>query len=293
MITKLTPEQEALLEKEPEIWLAHAYSTEPCDRAKAEAAAAGLYTIAGYNPPEKFVWVDSPLAAETYLNERLNQPKGTHNDTSTWGSQEAYWVGYYSFVRDKLGVEFDKKDSDDLDVWIEYVKQCFWTFNYDEECILSERPTALHVNEERKLHNPDGPAVAFKDGFKLFYINGINVPEYIATTPGDELDVLKVLAETNVDVRREGLKKISLERVEAATNAKVLDTKKDPSKPWVDYTLLDMDFKDDKVRKVLKMFNPSAKAYHYERVEDDITTVNDALAFRDGEEVYVEPQILT
>lgn len=77
------------------------------------------------------------------------------------------------------------------------------------------------------------------------------------------------------------------------TNAKLLDSWK-KNKPGFNYELYEMDFKDGKIRKILKMENPSLKdVYHYERVENNITTCRDALAWRMGLKIYEEPKELT
>jgi hypothetical protein len=75
MINSLTPEQEELLSIYHDRWLSIGTSTEPADRARAEAAISGLYRLAGKEPPP-FVWVDSPLAAVrllTYIQEFENK----------------------------------------------------------------------------------------------------------------------------------------------------------------------------------------------------------------------------
>ena len=61
-IEKLTPDQEAALPAVRDEWLAIGLSTEPADRAEAEAGVAEAYRAAGMEPPEIVVWVDSPMA---------------------------------------------------------------------------------------------------------------------------------------------------------------------------------------------------------------------------------------
>jgi hypothetical protein len=61
-LERLTSEQEALLPVVRDEWLAHGLSTEPADRAKAEAGVAAAYREAGLEPPRIIVWLDSPFA---------------------------------------------------------------------------------------------------------------------------------------------------------------------------------------------------------------------------------------
>jgi len=48
--------------------------------------------------------------------------------------------------------------------------------------VCSERPLVINKNTEGKLHCLTGPACAFRDGWKLYYINGI----HIAPKPTDQ-----------------------------------------------------------------------------------------------------------
>lgn len=52
-ITKMTPEQEARLER--------GMSTEPMDRERVQKAIAGMYQEMGKPPPETVLYLQSPL----------------------------------------------------------------------------------------------------------------------------------------------------------------------------------------------------------------------------------------
>ena len=61
-IEALTPEQEARLPEFREKWRAIAMSTEPADRSRTEEAIERAYQCAGFKPPKRVVWGDSPSA---------------------------------------------------------------------------------------------------------------------------------------------------------------------------------------------------------------------------------------
>jgi hypothetical protein len=48
---------------------------------------------------------------------------------------------------------------------------------YEHAAILSDRPAEIHVNERHLLHREDGPAVVYRDGWKIYAWNGKAVPE--------------------------------------------------------------------------------------------------------------------
>lgn len=291
-IEELTPEQTKQLDEYYEKWLKIGLCTDSADKPRAEKAIKRMYEILKVDAPE-FVWVASPAAAEDYINEQTGKPKTNYNGTSFWGSQDSYWIAYYLFGRN-LGVEYEKEDNEVLDLWAEVAQSATWFYPYEKAVVICDRPEEVHFNAAEQLHKEGGPAVKFRDNWGFWSLNGISVPQYIAETPATELDTQKVLGETNVDTRREGLRRIPLDRVIKDTNAKTLDSWKDANiGKWCDYVLYDMDFKDGKVRRVLQMMNPSVGVLHFERVEDNINTVKDALAFQDSEEVYEQPVVLT
>lgn len=296
-IEKLTLKQEEHLKEFRNSWFKIGISTEPANRKIAEDAIGKFYDKIKKTRP-LFIWCDSPLIAELIINldkdpkslDLGNEAKLSFTGTWFWGSQESYWISFYLFCSE-IGVKYKEKDLETLNLWAEIAKSCTWFYPFEKKCLICERPQEIHMNEKEKLHKDGGPAVRFKDGFSVYSLNGIRVPEYLALTQGPDLDTLKVIGEKNVDVRREGLRKIPLERIIKDTRAKELDIWKDDSKSWCDYVLYDMDFKDGKIRRVLKMKNPSVlDSIHFERVEDDIKTVKQALAWRNGQEDYLNPK---
>lgn len=61
MLERLTPEQERLLSVVRDEWLRVGLSTEPADRAGAEAGVRLAYQTAGLPSPRAVIWLDSPL----------------------------------------------------------------------------------------------------------------------------------------------------------------------------------------------------------------------------------------
>jgi hypothetical protein len=49
--------------------------------------------------------------------------------------------------------------------------------------IFSERPTELHFHDQQFLHNADGAAIVYRDGFRMYVWNGNAVPERWITEP--------------------------------------------------------------------------------------------------------------
>ena len=200
------------------------------------------------------------------------------------------WTGFYDFVLNEL---FEDRISEfkDFIAYLEAIKQVHVFLPYKDIVFISDRPTGLEVNKQGRLHSDLKPALHYSDGYSLFYLNGVRMPKELVLTKGEDLKTLEAIGEKNIDVRREALKKIPLEKIIKDTKAKVLDEWKNDANLWCDYVLYDMDFQDGKIRRVLKMKNPSVPdTVHFERVEDDIRKVKQALAWRNGQEDYLKPK---
>jgi len=152
------------------------------------------------------------------------------------------------------------------------------------------RILTLKYNPNYQLHCEDGPALVATIQVKgeeevreWYFLNGVEVTKGIVLTPAEELDPYILIKTANAEVRREIVRKIGIERVCKALDAKVIDRKGD-------YELLLLDLGDGRRRPYLKMRNPSLGVYHIEGVHPDCSTVVEALRWRNGSEL--EPEVL-
>ena len=158
---------------------------------------------------------------------------------------------------------------------------CYWVTRTE---VFALRRPELYVDAEGRLHADGRAAVAWPDGARLYALHGVLVPAEIALTPGSELNPRLVVRERNVEVRRELVRKIGLERLLVALGAKSVDKRGD-------YELLMLELGDGRARPFLKMRNPSVPVWHVEGVHPDCRTVAEALAWRNGTDV--PPSVLT
>jgi hypothetical protein len=182
-IEKLTPEQEAKIPEYLETYLKIGLSTEPCDKAKAEAAITASYEYQKMAKPE-FVWVDSPFQGAVVAAQMA---KGSEDVTlaeirdqankASYGSFEAYWVSFYAFIAEQLPVQKDNL----IDIVKDIVMNCgvYWTF--DDLVVICDKPTAIHM-KDKKLHNPNGLALEYKNGDGIFALEGVRYPSLLEMT---------------------------------------------------------------------------------------------------------------
>lgn len=250
--------------------------------------------------PEEIVFVDSPEAAIAIVAKSQNKlPKELASEVRFMGLW-TWWVAYYwaaiNLLGETDGVEQDLID--DLNEYEKITKLMHAILPCEKICFVIEYPKVVSLlNDDLdsfKLHREEGLAVEYGDGTGFAWLHGVEVPDWIATTKAGKLSIQKLLAETNVDIRREGLRRVPVERLLKKTKAKLLDKEKDlkKGKHW-DYALFDMDLGDSKKRIFLRMFDVASGGYPVERVDDNNKTVLQALAWRDDEDVYLPPVVRT
>ena len=184
------------------------------------------------------------------------------------GQFEGWWLAFYEALRDHC--EFEK-----LAGLIEVAESCAFAWTFPDVVVFSAPPVEIHRNAEGQLHCETGPAVKFADGWGVWALNGVRLTQEIVETPASELDPKLVTTTENAEWRREIVRKIGIERICEALNAKSVD--KDG-----EYELLMLTLGDRRQRPYLKMRNPSIGVFHIEGVSPECRTVQQALNFRNG-----------
>jgi hypothetical protein len=181
------------------------------------------------------------------------------------------FAGWYSFLK-HISVEFNKETCTDV---VDFCEETMFGIPYRSIYIASEKPVEVHW-KNRLLHNDNGPAIRFRDGYSYYALNGVRVDRKIVETPANELDPELAIREGNVEVRMEIIRKIGIERFIYKLGAETIDK-------WEDYELLDLSehFRNIRIMpRYLKMKNPSTGTWHVEGVPPRIKTCKEALEWR-------------
>ena len=194
----------------------------------------------------------------------------------------AGWFSFYEFMKNEMGVSFTNEKEYNT------IKDCQkygMVFPLDELCIVCQRPSAIKKNENG-LHCPDGPALSYNGDNEIYALNGVSMPKEYVLTAAENITAEMVMKETNIEIRRELLRKVGIERLLNDLPHKVLDT-------VGNYELYSLDLSDElKNCKYLKMTNPSVGCFHLEGIEPSINTVEEALKWRNNN-MFVDAEILT
>lgn len=196
-----------------------------------------------------------------------------------------FWAGFFAFYdyfKYELGIKFDN------DTEYESLKRCQpygMVFPLDNICIVCQPPTVLKKNANG-LHCTNGPAVSYNGDNEIYALNGVIMSKEYIMTPGEQITPETILKESNVEIRRELFRKVGIERVMDKLPHKLLD-KRD------NYELFSIAISDEvKDARYLKMTNPSIGCFHMEGVAPQISTVNEALEWR-NQNFFTDAEILT
>ena len=200
-IESLTPEQIAKFPEYVRKWTDIGLSTKPADRPMAEKAIKAMYSQAGMQEP-KIVWCSSPfskgIARALLINAKLWDSVRDSVWDSGYGQHDANWIGFYDFFRNetKLVIETEKLSALTL-----LTQSAGWFIPHEHICFVSERHNILNRDNRGRLHSIDAPACAYPDGYAIYAVHGVRVPEYVVMRP-NEITVEKIESETNAEVRR-------------------------------------------------------------------------------------------
>lgn len=312
MIDKLTPQQKKQIPIYRDKWLEIGLSTDRINQKKAKENFIGFNKVVLGNKEQPiFIFMDSPLTgwfATLLLYAYFNKVGDIESQvwSQVWSQVRSqvesqvrsqvkdfvfpylagnFWAGYfgfYDFCNRVLGIQFQTQKEWDLLLKTSDVNLIY---PFKEFVVISQKPTNIKI-KNNVLHNESGASVKYADGFELYSLNGVRISKELVMTPAEKLDPHLIVKETNAEVRREIVRKIGIERVCQKLGSKTLESR------W-GYELLTLDLGDNRTRPYLKMINPSTGTYHLEGIEPSITTVEQALAWRNGEKKFEEPLILT
>lgn len=231
-IDKLTPEQEAMIPVYLNQCLEAGLSTEPVNRPLVEKLVVEVYEERGLTPPKRFHWGDSPYAISMMQKEM----SGAEAQVPLMrGGMDLDWLGFYGFLTEVLGLEWDGN----LKPHLELARNSGWWMPFEEDVFLSDRPRVLKRDAENNLHCEDGPAIAYADGWELYFWHGTSIPkEWIMDKKN--VDVSLALTWQNIEQRRCLAEIIGWEKVLDQLNPTTIDKDEDPQIG----TLVEVDLPD-------------------------------------------------
>jgi hypothetical protein len=207
------------------------------------------------------------------------------------GMFSANLFAFYDYFKYECGIQYEKDF--EYEVWKQTSRLGNMYNIFDVEgaanvCIISEKPIAVHLNANNVIHKDGGPAVEYAGhgDIKVFALNGVVVPQWLAETHSSKIDVARIKEITNADVKAEFIRKVGVERL--LNLGKKVDSYENYNNDWwtrSQYELWDMSsiFEGIPYAPHVKMLNQTVPGvWHVEAVSPDCKTLEDALNERLG-----------
>lgn len=126
---------------------------------------------------------------------------------------------------ERIGVPIKK--SEHLHAYIAYAKSSGVGYFYPGFAFVSDRPEQICKDDDGLLHNEEGPALRFRDGYSVHCWHGRNVPSKWIEDKAN-LSPLEVLACENVEQRAAGCAIIGMVKMLDSLKHKIIDSHEDP-----------------------------------------------------------------
>lgn len=309
-IEKLTEEQAAKMPEYVNKWIKIGTNTDRLDQVSTKKTVDNFRNLIGKVVDVPLLIVDNPLEAwvacclteqsvkfEDLKSEIVKVFNGNPDKrvipkaTLPWqtGSFFASTFSFYDFMFEEVGVELDQELWANYKAW-EATSNIGCIYPLDTLTVVSQKPTEIHLNENNVLHKEGGPALTYAGlgNIKIFSLNGVRVPEWLAVTESEKIDLNQYNDITNADVRAEFVRKMGIESF--LDKGKMIDSylnyDKQTHEWWhkSEYQLVDMScmFSGLDYAPYIKMTNQTTGIYHMEGVSRACRTVGDALKERFG-----------
>ena len=167
------------------------------------------------------LWASLETSLETSLGDSLGDSKIVPQYTYWLGQQDLYWIAFYKFCAE-IGVQFDPDAAEKLDIMHEISMSCMWWYPRDGLIIACERPQMLQTDDQKRLHNDHGPAISFRDGWKIYAVHGARMPAWVFEQP-EKLTIAAIHVETNTEVQRVMIERFGWDRYATECGAEIVD----------------------------------------------------------------------
>jgi hypothetical protein len=139
---------------------------------------------------------------------------------SGYGSHDANWLGFYDFFRQELGLI---NQTEKLQGLTELAKNGGWFLPHAEICWVSERHSVLQRDTRGRLHSLTDAAVSYPDGWKIYAVHGVRVPEYVILNP-EKITIEIIEKENNSEIKRIMIDRFGQDRYLKESGATLINT---------------------------------------------------------------------
>jgi hypothetical protein len=133
-----------------------------------------------------------------------------------YGQHDADWLSFYDYFAEVCGLNAQTAKLEGLRA---LAQSAGWFWPHEHICWVCERQSGVYLDDQGRIHNETGLAVAFPDGWGVYAIHGVRVPEYVIMRP-EEITVADIQGERNTEIRRIKLDRYGADRYLVDSGAK-------------------------------------------------------------------------
>jgi len=182
-------------------------------RKRSEAEALYKRTLGRIPLPP----VDPEVACQALVDDVLSliAPDSDYLCLGDYGLHRIGSLAFWDYCSEVFDLDDEAKLLEGL--WM-IARNAGWCLPYQHYCFVCDRPISLVVDALGRLHNADGPAIKYSNGWSVYAWLGVAVPEHVILHP-ESLTATKIMQERNVEVRRVMVERMGLERFLADSGA--------------------------------------------------------------------------
>ena len=226
MIENLTPQQEEQIPIYRNKYIDIGLDTTPINFNAVKEQLHKIYSILKLPQPPVFGPFASPVEANRAIAYARTDPNLTNDDLVSFahdttkkidiennqfftGQHEAFWVSFYAFFQEVVGISYEDKEALFNEVK-KLVSMSGWMCLFEFAAFVVERPSVVKVLNGQR-HCVDGPAIAFNSKFfpPIYALKGINVTKDIIEGNFTWKDIEN---QSNAEVRRTMIEKYGKDR---------------------------------------------------------------------------------
>jgi len=221
VVDKLSDKDMSLIPTVRDEWINIGLAVGRANRPETEKAINAAYEIAGLKAPKTIEWFDSPLSGYKRIKE-LDPTYENNISNIVFGQHDADWLSFYDFFSRCESVTIPEIEK--LRPAMTIAKNAGWWWPFEDICIVTERPIAVHLDAAKRLHAEECPAVEYADGWGVFCWHGYRIPKKSSWIITDKAKMTPDLidAEPNAELRRVMLEISGFENYLKNRKAKVL-----------------------------------------------------------------------
>jgi len=165
------------------------------------------------------VWAQVGAQVSDQVRAQVRAQVWDQVSAAVYGSHDASWTGFYEFFRRHFGL------AEKASGLAEVTQTCGWVWPFSSAVIITDRPSVIAFDGEKRLHCATGPAIKYRDGFAVYSWHGVRIPD---DWIGGGLDAKTAVTWPNVEQRRAAIEILGWQNVLSALDAKSLGGNPDP-----------------------------------------------------------------